>query len=226
MPAAFEIFSGENLMIQVPIYVLEAGWTWKGVYDAATAYVTDDAILGLDNIGYHVIAPTTGHAPPNATYYEVLDPVQARTITSIVMQLVPVTDMSKTVVSWTYKKLGISLTAAPLVVGTQYIIQVYGAGDDFSNVGAANVEGEIFGATATTPTVWTHGSVLEVVTLPPNFELVNGMFSAELLPTDTIQLNGLYEIRIIVSSYDNTYIATSAQTDVLCIPDALQITRC
>src|SRR5215831_1453685 len=97
MPA-FEIFAGENLMIQVPIYVLDAGWTWKGVYDNATAYVVDDALLGLDNIGYHVHTNTTAHPPPNATYYDVLDPVPASSIDHILMQLVD--SQMNVLVSW------------------------------------------------------------------------------------------------------------------------------
>lgn len=55
-------------------------------------------------------------------------------------------------------------TTGPLVVGKHYLIFDYQAGDDFSNVGAgANVSGEFFTATGTTPTTWTHASVLQDV---------------------------------------------------------------
>lgn len=48
-----------------------------------------------------------------------------------------------------------------LTVGVEYTITAYQAGDDFINVGAiANVTGEVFVATGTTPTNWTTGSLL------------------------------------------------------------------
>lgn len=48
----------------------------------------------------------------------------------------------------------------PLTVGQIYEITEYVAGDDFVNVGGANVTGTIFTATGTTPTVWTNFSKL------------------------------------------------------------------
>ena len=47
-----------------------------------------------------------------------------------------------------------------LVIGNGYSIGTFETGDDFSNVGANNVEGEIFIATGTTPTTWVNGSLL------------------------------------------------------------------
>lgn len=70
-----------------------------------------------------------------------------------------------------------SLTAAPLVADRQYVVTKFFSGDNFLNVGAAsNTQGVKFTATGTTPTTWTHGSVLtqlvpddaSVVTFPPN----------------------------------------------------------
>jgi hypothetical protein len=48
----------------------------------------------------------------------------------------------------------------PLVIGKLYEITEYVAGDDFVNVGGANVTGTIFTATGTTPTTWTNWSKL------------------------------------------------------------------
>jgi C1A family cysteine protease len=48
-----------------------------------------------------------------------------------------------------------------LVVGVTYIIDSYQTGDDFTNVGAAsNATGVVFVATGTTPTNWTHTSLV------------------------------------------------------------------
>lgn len=47
-----------------------------------------------------------------------------------------------------------------LVIGRRYFIKEYHSGDDFTNVGAINITGDIFFATGTTPSVWTFFSVL------------------------------------------------------------------
>ena len=62
-----------------------------------------------------------------------------------------------------YKYEGASqtaLTSGTLVVGKEYIIDTYVAGDDFTNVGGTNVTGTVFTATGTTPTTWTNSSSL------------------------------------------------------------------
>ncbi|MCP1915695.1 hypothetical protein J2R96_008175 [Bradyrhizobium elkanii] len=46
------------------------GFQYKGAYNPATSYVTNDVLTSAGN-AYIVKAPTTGHAPPNATYYDV-----------------------------------------------------------------------------------------------------------------------------------------------------------
>lgn len=52
------------------------------------------------------------------------------------------------------------LTSGALTVGQKYKITNYVAGDDFVNVGGANITDFIFTATGTTPTVWANGSTL------------------------------------------------------------------
>ena len=53
-----------------------------------------------------------------------------------------------------------ALTTGSLVVGKEYIIDTFAAGDDFVNVGGTNVTGTIFTATGTTPTTWANASSL------------------------------------------------------------------
>jgi hypothetical protein len=220
----FEITSGENLLIQVPMYVLAAGLTWRGRYDAAALYVIDDALLGDDNIGYHVTANVgPGVPPPNPTYFTALDPVPVTQIASIVMQLV---QGGKNIVSWQYRRIS-QVTESPLAVGSKYLIYTFGAGDDFENVGAgSNAAGVIFTATDDTPTTWTNGSILYLIDFPANFSLAEGLFQAELLASDTVPLSGSYELRITIASEDSMYIGTGAQSDVLCIDNAIEITPC
>ena len=62
-----------------------------------------------------------------------------------------------------FKYLGASqtdLTSGTLIIGKEYIIDAYVAGDDFTNVGGTNVTGDVFVATGTTPTVWANSSSL------------------------------------------------------------------
>jgi len=53
-----------------------------------------------------------------------------------------------------------ALTTGSLVVGKEYIIDTFVAGDDFVNVGGTNVTGTVFTATGTSPTTWTNASSL------------------------------------------------------------------
>lgn len=222
MPA--EIFAGENLMIETPLYVLAVGLTWKGPYNNATAYVIDDAVLGDDEIGYHCILASTGHAPPNATYWTALPAQPASAIKSIVLEVLKTGKAP--VATWTYQR-EIQFLVGPLSVGTSYIIFHFVSGDDFTNVGAAsNTEGIIFVATGTAPTTWTHGSILYRVTYPPTFVLSNGLFKAELLASSTVDMSGLYELRTRLQIDDTLYISSGAQTDVLCLDDVINVTPC
>jgi hypothetical protein len=58
----------------------------------------------------------------------------------------------------------VPLYTGSLVIGHQYTISNYNAGDDFTNVGAAvNASGVTFISTGTTPTVWTNNSELRTI---------------------------------------------------------------
>lgn len=46
-------------------------FVWKGAYSGATAYVADDVVESSGST-YVCIAATTGNAPPNATYWELM----------------------------------------------------------------------------------------------------------------------------------------------------------
>lgn len=55
----------------------------------------------------------------------------------------------------------VSLTEGPLEIGVEYFIQALEQGDDFTNVGAPQIESGIrFIATGTTPTTWTNGTIV------------------------------------------------------------------
>ena len=54
----------------------------------------------------------------------------------------------------------IEQTSGALVVGVEYTILDFNAGDDFTNVGGTNVTGTVFTATGTTPTTYSNGSTL------------------------------------------------------------------
>ncbi len=51
-------------------------------------------------------------------------------------------------------------SSGSLITGKVYEILSYESGDDFTNVGGANVTGSVFTATGTTPADWSHGSWL------------------------------------------------------------------
>jgi len=55
------------------------------------------------------------------------------------------------------------ITSGALTIGVKYRINDYNAGDDFSNVGGTNVMGNVFTATGTTPTTYSNGSTLSIV---------------------------------------------------------------
>lgn len=48
------------------------GITWRGVYSNATAYAVNDAVSFTDGASYICIAPTTGNAPPNASFWNLI----------------------------------------------------------------------------------------------------------------------------------------------------------
>ncbi len=71
-----------------------------------------------------------------------------------------------------------SQTSGTLTIGGYYQIQPFVAGDDFLNVGGLNLTGTAFIATATTPTVWTHGSTVQhlINYMPNNFFVRNILY--------------------------------------------------
>jgi hypothetical protein len=221
---SYALNSGENLLFSFALIDLPTGVTWKGIYDNTVAYVVNDAVLGSDNIGYKCILASTGHAPPNATYWSVLPTIPASQIVGVVVELVDATKVAK--VTYTYARSA-GVTAGLLIPGSTYIITHFNTGDDFTNVGAAsNATNVTFVATGTTPTDWTHGSTLQQMVFPPNIVLSDGLLQVELLKGDTLLLDGDYELRVTMSFAAAMYIQSGAQTDVLCLPEAMTITPC
>src|SRR5262245_56130234 len=156
MPYALN--SGENLLLKFSLIDLPAGVTWKGLWSATTAYVVNDAVLGTDNNGYKCILGHTNHSPPNATYWLLMATIPAVEIDSVVVEIVG--SAGKTLVTYIYSR-GVRLTSGALQIGLKYIITDFNSGDDFSNCGATNATGNVFVATAVTPTTWTNGSTLQ-----------------------------------------------------------------
>lgn len=56
--------------------------------------------------------------------------------------------------------IGAAITSGTLTVGTTYSIGTYASDDSFINVGGANVTGNAFTATGTTPSHWEHSTPL------------------------------------------------------------------
>lgn len=223
----YAINSGENLLLKFNLIDLPVGGVWKGPWDGATAYILNDCSLGTDNLGYKCILAHTNHAPPNVTYWAVLTNILAATVVGVVVEVVDASvDPSVTKVIYTYSR-GPKQTAGLLNVGSRYIITNFVTGDDFTNCGAgSNTTGVVFVATNTTPTDWTNGSTLQVMNLPANITLVDGLLQMELLKEDTKPLDGDYELRMTISFASAMYIQSGAQTDVLCLPEALTVTPC
>jgi hypothetical protein len=70
---------------------------------------------------------------------------------------------------------GWSPTSAPLVPGSTYLIAAYSSGDSFTNVGAgSNATGTIFVATGTTPTTWSHGTEVRLLSDYPAAVFLSG----------------------------------------------------
>ncbi len=71
-----------------------------------------------------------------------------------------------------------TLTSGTLIIGQEYEITTFVAGDDFSNVGGTNVTGNKFTATRTTPTNWIHSSSLIAIPCPCPSGTGNGQFNS------------------------------------------------
>lgn len=88
-----------------------------------------------------------------------------------------------------------SATSGDLAKGRRYLLETFLAGDDFTNVGAgSNATGVIFIATGTTPTTWSHASVLREITL-------NIDYNAKLKRAPEAQVSSLTEGGIEVNKY-------------------------
>jgi len=72
-----------------------------------------------------------------------------------------VLDLYRNGVATKHRKAGqTALTSGTVVIGQEYTIDTFVAGDDFVNIGGTNVTGNVFVATGATPTTWTNSSSL------------------------------------------------------------------
>lgn len=184
-------------------------------------------ILDDFSVAYKALSSVSPNIPPPwpvPIYWEALPAELAASVQSLKLELV---NDGKVAVSYLYETLGAQLTSGLLVVGKQYEIVTFNPGDDFTNVGASsNASGVFFTASVTTPTDWTHGSVLQQVSYPPNVLPADGLFQFELLDGDTQGMDGVYELRQTVRWIDTDYFASGGQADVLCTTEFLQVTPC
>jgi len=149
-----------------------------------------------------------------------------------------------------FKYIGASqtaLTSGTLIVGKQYIIDTFVAGDNFVNVGGTNVTGNTFVATGITPTTWTNssslrriGAVLQLendsimngqwLNKNPNLPLVSGTVNGALttnLPTNHkeqfIQLVNMTDdtawLSVVPANYILNYIVFEGTNANACIVD-------
>jgi hypothetical protein len=105
-----------------------------------------------------------------------------------------------------------SITSGPLTVGGFYIISTGNAGDNFTNVGAANNNtGTTFIATGTTPAVWTNGSVLQRRGATQDLDLTRG-YGTTFPDRSSNQLDGTATgnvIHLLPSKLDAVNLASS-----------------
>lgn len=84
-----------------------------------------------------------------------------------------------------------NLTSGTITSGKRFKIITFLAGDDFTNVGAAsNATGVIFTATGTTPTTWTHSSVLQEITINLQYNAIASDIQAALNATAFVPAAG------------------------------------
>lgn len=69
-PAAGDAAAGKFLKAD-GTWAEVSSFNWRGAYDNSASYAVGDAVSSAGS-SYICIAPTTGHAPPNATYWDVL----------------------------------------------------------------------------------------------------------------------------------------------------------
>ncbi len=90
---------------------------WKGTYSGATAYEVNDAVVN-GGVQYVCISPTTGNAPPNATYWELAADDQSAGVNEHSEDL---TESSSSSSTWAQK---LRHTTANLASGT-YKVSVF-----------------------------------------------------------------------------------------------------
>jgi hypothetical protein len=226
MASNLQITSGENGLLQFGLYELPDGDTWQGAWDIGETYVTGDAVSYLDGAYECISDPPTHEVPTDATYWTPLTTgIEADDIRSILVELIDNKEKVRT--SWSYRTVGSPKTAGPLVVGSRYRITYFGTSDVFTNVGAASNAIDVeFTATGTTPTTWTHSSILQEIEATDSIFVSDGAVKVELLAATTAALSGTFEIRIAVAQADTAYISSGAETQVLCLENAVVITPC
>jgi hypothetical protein len=226
MASNLQITSGENALIQFGLYELPGGDTWKGDWDIGTTYVTGDAVSFLDAAYECISDPPSNEDPTNVTYWSILSTgIESDDIRSVLVELID--SKEKVRANWSYRTVGAPKTSGSLVVGTRYRITSYVASDDFANVGAASNASDVeFTATGTTPTTWSNLSILQVIEASDSIFIADGAIKVELLASTTAALSGTFETRIAVAVADTDYISSGAETQVLCLENAVVITPC
>ena len=141
---------GQKQLLRV-WYSNQSGSTQYLQLFAQDAPATNSATLGAN-----VTIPATGNGTVGGAY------TQSSQVNS---EIVPITQ-------WAIPAG--QATSGTLVIGGIYKITTFVAGDNFSNVGAsANATGNVFVATATTPTTWSNGSTLTAIAIPLTFGLTD-----------------------------------------------------
>lgn len=88
--------------------------------------------------------------------------------------------------------LGVSsATSGTLTSGKRYLISTFSSGDDFTNVGGTNLTGNVFTASGTTPTTWTHSSILVEITTDITCPPTAATLQTALNATAAIGANGV-----------------------------------
>ena len=95
------------------------------------------------------------------------------------------------------------ITSGSLIIGFAYFIKTYGAGDDFSNVGAVNSAGTTFIATGSIPTTWTNGT--ELIATPLATQSFGLFYKDPALPT---------EETVFPMFLDGSYLDAAEPTDI------------
>ena len=141
---------GQKQLLRV-WYSNESGSTQYLQLFAQDAPATNSATLGVN-----VTIPATGNGTVGGAY------TQSSQVNS---QIVPITQ---------WQIPAGNATSGTLVIGAIYKITAFVAGDNFTNVGAsANVTGNVFVATATTPTTCSNGSTLTAIAVPLTFGIAD-----------------------------------------------------